>query len=97
MNHQKQFKKKGGMKTEVGGDEKMKRRREKKVCGQWGSLQKHTERMKITWRQMEIVALVLIRQRVNDHWKPVKTSLSTNCFRIIGHSGHSRVHYSGWL
>lgn len=31
MNHQKQFKKKGGMKTEVGGDEKMKRRREKSL------------------------------------------------------------------
>lgn len=31
MNHQKQFKKKGGMKTEVGADEKMKRRREKSL------------------------------------------------------------------
>lgn len=66
------------MKTEVGGDGKMKRRREKRAKSvvQWGSLQK--QRMKITWRRTEIVAVVLIRQRVKHQWKPAEPAYPQN-------------------
>jgi len=83
LNHQKQFKKKGGMKTEVGGDETMKRRGEKNSAVIVGKSVKTYGKNEDNFEMDGDNGIGSDQTERQPSLETSKTRLSANCFIII--------------